>query len=294
MATTFILNPDLACKLINQQFPEYADLTVTEVEQQGHDNRTYRIGGDMLIRMPTAESYALKVPKEQELLPKLAKHLNVAIPAPVKMGKPSEDYPYPFSIYKWLDGRSANHVTLDEQSLEILAFELATFLKELQAITDVEGPGPGQHNWYRGDHVSVYDARAREQIAKLADVIDSNSTLELWERACATKWSKEPIWIHGDFAVGNILIKDNKLSGVIDFGGTAMGDPACDLVIAWTYLSGKARDIFVSEIVLDEGTWLRARAWALWKATFELCNITDKNSPEALLQKKIIDEVINE
>ena len=81
---------------------------------------------------------------------------------------------------------------------------------------------------------------------------------------------------------------------VIDFGGTAMGDPACDLVIAWTYLNSKARDVFVSEMGLDDDTWLRARAWALWKATFELCNIADKNSPAACLQKKIIDEVINE
>lgn len=292
--SNFNITLELAKKLISTQFPEYVDLTVSEVEQQGHDNRTYRIGDDMLIRMPTAESYALKVPKEQELLPKLAKHLSVAIPAPIKMGKPSEDYPYPFSIYKWLDGSSANHVTLDEQALENLAFELTTFLKELQAITDVEGPSPGQHNWYRGDHISVYDSGAREQIAKLADIIDSSSALELWERACATKWNKTPIWIHGDYAVGNILIKDNKLSGVIDFGGTAMGDPACDLVIAWTYLSGKARDIFIRAMDLDEDAWLRARAWALWKATFELCNIADKNSPEARLQKKIIDEVINE
>ena len=91
---------ELTKKLIATQFPEYAGLNITEVDQQGHDNRTYRIGNDMLIRMPTAESYALKVPKEQELLPKLAKHLSVAIPAPIKMGKPSENYPYPFSIYK--------------------------------------------------------------------------------------------------------------------------------------------------------------------------------------------------
>ncbi len=287
------INVDLAYKIIKKQFPEYSHLDIKSVEKQGHDNRTYRIGNDMLIRMLTAESYALKVPKEQELLPKLAKHLSVAIPAPIKMGKPSKDYPYPFSIYKWLDGTSANHVTLYEQSLENLAFELANFLKELQAITNVEGPSPGQHNWWRGAHVSVYDSGAREQIAKLADIIDGNSALELWERACATKWNKAPIWIHGDFAVGNILIKDNKLSGVIDFGGTAMGDPACDLVIAWTYLSSRARDIFAAEMRLDNDTWLRARAWVLWKATFELCNIADKNSPEALFQKKIIDEVIN-
>jgi aminoglycoside phosphotransferase (APT) family kinase protein len=257
------LSSKLAKKLIAIQFPEYADLTIAEVEQQGHDNRTYRIGDSMLIRMPTAESYALKIPKEQELLPKLAKHLSVAIPVPIKMGKPSEDYPYPFSIYRWLEGRSANHLTLDEATLENIAFQLAKFLKELEDITDVEGPSPDQHNWWRGDHVSVYDSGTREQISELADIIDSNSALELWESACATKWNNAPIWIHGDFAVGNILIKDNKLSGVIDFGGTGMGDPACDLVIAWTYLSGKARDIFISTMDMDEDTWLRARAWVL-------------------------------
>ncbi len=269
-------------------------LAITEVEQQGHDNRTYRIGEDMLIRMPTAESYALKVPKEQELLPKLASHLSVNIPAPIKIGSPSDDYLYPFSIYKWLDGRSANHLTLEISALENLASELATFLKELQAITDVEGPEPGQHNWWRGHHVSVYDDGARNQIAELSDIIDANKAMALWTQACKTKCNNEPVWIHGDFAVGNILIKDNKLSGVIDFGGTAKGDPACDLVIAWTYLTGKARDIFISRMDLDEDTWLRARAWALWKATFELYNIADKNSSEAGLQKKIIEKIINE
>jgi aminoglycoside phosphotransferase (APT) family kinase protein len=116
----------------------------------------------------------------------------------------------------------------------------------------------------------------------------------LWERACATRCQKRPVWIHGDFSVGNILINNKRLSGVIDFGGTAMGDPACDLVIAWTYLYGKAREIFIREIDLDNDTWLRARSWALWKATFELCQIEDKDSPEATLQKKIIDSVLNE
>ena len=103
---------DLARKLIAEQFPEYASLPIVDVEKQGHDNRTYRLGDDMLIRMPTAAGYALKVPKEQELLPKLAKRLSVSIPAPIKMGNPSTDYPYPFSIYKWLSGKSINLLTL--------------------------------------------------------------------------------------------------------------------------------------------------------------------------------------
>ncbi|MDA0910789.1 MAG: aminoglycoside phosphotransferase family protein [Proteobacteria bacterium] len=283
---------ELAKKLIATQFPEYAHLNVTEVELQGHDNRTYRVGDIMLIRMPTAESYALKVPKEQELLPKLAKHLSVAIPEPIRMGIPSDDYPYAFSIYKWLPGKSINLLMLTEQEKEQLAYDLARFLKELQAITDIDGPKPGQHNWWRGDHVSVYDFGAREKIAKLAAIIDGHSALELWDKACSTKWNNAPVWIHGDFAVGNILIKDNKLSGVIDFGGTAMGDPACDLVIAWTFLTGNSRKVFQDAMALDNDTWLRAKAWALWKATFELSRTQDKHSDTAVIHKNTIHDIL--
>ena len=284
---------DLARKLIEEQFPEYASLLVVDVEKQGHDNRTYRLGEHMLIRMPTTAHYAFKVPKEQELLPQLAKRLSVSIPVPIKMAKPSADFPYPFSIYKWLPGKSINLLTLTDQEKEQLAFDLAKFLKELQAIMDVKGPEPGQHNWWRGDHVGVYDKGAREQIAELSDVIDVTRALALWDKACATRWNKRPVWIHGDFAIGNILMEGGKLSAVIDFGGPAIGDPACDLVIAWTYLSGKARKIFTSKMEMDPDTWLRARAWALWKATFELCQISDKNSSEAKIQKIIIAEAID-
>ena len=288
-----IITPELAKKLITIQFPEYANLHIEDVKQQGHDNRTYRLGDDLLIRMPTAESYSLKVAIEQELLPGLAKHLSVNIPVPVKMGKPSDDFPYPFSIYKWLDGDSANFLDLSDIELEVIALRLARFLKELQEIKGAEGLVPGQHNYWRGEHVSVYDKGAREQIDTLKDIIDSNSALELWERACSTRWKSEPVWIHGDLAVGNILIKDRNLSGIIDFGGMAVGDPACDLVIAWTYLSGKSREIFIQELDLDDNTWLRAKAWTLWKATYELRNIEDENSSAALLQKEIINSVIN-
>lgn len=290
----FNITPALARKLIAEQFPEYAHLPITSVEKQGHDNRTYRLGSDMLIRIPTAESYALKVPKEQALLPKLAPHLTVSIPVPINMGAASRDYPYPFSIYQWLPGRSINLLNLDDDVRQQLAFDLAKFLKELQSIHDVEGPPPGQHNWWRGDHISVYDKGAREQIAELSTVINEGKAIDLWERACKTKWAQLPVWIHGDFAIGNMLLLDGKLSALIDFGGIALGDPSCDLVIAWTFLKDSARDIFIREMALDEHTWLRAKAWALWKATFELCQIADKNSPEAFIQKRIIENVIYE
>ena len=288
------LTPHLASILITEQFPEYADLPIVSVEKQGHDNRTYRLGNDLLIRMPTAEAYALKIPKEQELLPKLAPHLRITIPSPIKMGLPSAHYPYPFSIYKWQQGTSINQLVLNAEEMETLTVDLATFLKELHTISNIEGPKPGQHNWWRGDHVRVYDQGAHEQIGLLADVIDCTKALTLWERACHSRWNKPPVWIHGDFATGNMLMNNGRLSAIIDFGGTALGDPACDLVIAWTFLKGNARNIFVQEMAFDEDTWLRARAWALWKATFELGRSADKNSSAAELQQMIIENVMND
>ncbi len=287
-----VINEDLARTLIANQFPEYAHLPIVSVEKQGHDNRTYRVGDSLLIRLPTAESYALKVPKEQNLLPRLSSSLSLPIPAPVKMGKASEIYPYPFSIYQWLEGRSLNLETLDENQKVVLAVDLANFLNELRSIVNVEGVSPGQHNWWRGDHVSVYDKGARDQISALSKEINSIKALSLWERACRTQWTQNPVWIHGDVAIGNLLVKRGKLSAVIDFGGMAVGDPACDLVMAWTYFSGKSREIFMKAIGVDEETWLRVKAWALWKATFELCQLTDRSSPETRRQKQIIEEVI--
>ncbi len=260
MTTTCLPSFGLTQKLGREQFPEYAGLSITDVEKQGHDNRTYRLGDHLLIRMPTAADYAAKVSIEQDILPQLAQHLSLSIPAPIKMGKPSAGYPYPFSIYKWLPGKSINLLTLTDQDKAQLAFDLAQFLKELQAITNFKGLPifaetlaclrPGQHNWWRGGSVSFYDKGAREQIAELADFIDLNRAFALWEKACATEWHKKPVWIHGDLAMGNLLMESRydsthcaglaglrrgqtsfvKLSAVINFGGAAVGDPACDLV----------------------------------------------------------------
>lgn len=183
---------------------------------------------------------------------------------------------------------------MDSIDLNLLAKHLAKFLKELQEISTVGGFPPGPHNFYRGDSPVVYDGETRDAIFKLQDYIYAEGGISVWEKAISSKWDKNPVWIHGDFSIGNILIKDGVLGAVIDFGGMAFGDPACDLVIAWTFLTVESRKIFRENLDLDSDTWARARGWALWKALITLVPLEDKTGLEAMKQKKIIDEIIKE
>jgi len=158
------------------------------------------------------------------------------------MGMPSKSYPWNWSIYKWLDGRSANQVKLNDEHLKTIALQLANFLNELHKFAPADAPPPGLHNWWRAAHTSVYDSDTRSLITKLRHLIDANRVSSLWEKAISSKWNKDPVWVHGDVTSGNILVKDNKLSAVIDFGCLGVGDPACDLTIAWTFFKNESRE----------------------------------------------------
>ena len=147
-----------------------------------------------------------------------------------------------------------------------LAEDLAGFLKALQKADASAGPLAGQHNFHRGGDLRVYDAETRNCAARLGERVDGAGALAVWEVALATRWEAAPVWVHGDVAVGNLLVEQGRLSAVIDFGGLAVGDPACDLVIAWLFFDGEDREAFKAAMALDEATWTRARGWALWKA----------------------------
>ena len=315
---------EVAKSLIQEQFPQYSYLEIRPVSYSGWDNATYHLGDEMLLRIPRGEAYALKVPKEQALLIKLGKQISTQIPKPIAMGKPAKDYPWNWSIYKYLEGDSANTVQLSDSDLKSIAIALAKFLKELHQIDTKDAPLPGLHNYWRGEHVTVYECGALKYFKELRGIIDTDKALKLWEKAAATKWNNPAVWIHGDLAVGNFLIRrceeqrdeavqknTNKmdchveaeasprkdgfyLSAVIDFGGCAVGDPACDLVVAYTFFKDKSREIFKQELGLDEGTWLRAKAWVLWKAGYELTHIEDKSSAKALEQIRIFKEILDE
>lgn len=249
--------------LIEQQFPQWAGLSIRPVSTSGWDNRTFHLGENMSVRLPSDAQYASQVAKEQYWLPKLQSHLPLMIPKPIAMGEPSKEYPWHWSIYQWLDGADATNANVDDHN--IFASTLAKFLKALQQCDISDAPQAGSQNFYRGGNLSVYDSDTRKAIAKIENKNLAKKLVVIWENALASTWQYDPVWIHGDIAVGNLLVKDGKLVAVIDFGQLAIGDPACDLAIYWIFLSGESREIFRQILNLDDDTWDRARGWVLWK-----------------------------
>jgi len=243
------ISEGMVYSLLKEQFHDFAKtLSVKEVENNGIDNKTFRLGNELLIRMPSAQGYAAQVAKEQLWLPKLAKHLSLQIPTPVALGMPNKLYPWNWSIYKWIEGKSANQLSFSDAQLETIAVELAKFLKELHAIDTTGAPQGGEHNYYRGCEPLVYDQEALQSINDLEGIIDTQKAKSIWAKALNSKWEQKPVWVHGDLTSGNILIQDGRLNAIIDFGCMCIGDPACDLTIAWTFLKGKARNIFKEQI----------------------------------------------
>jgi len=258
------IDADLARHLIQFQFPEYAHLPITQVLPGGNDNRTFRLGDELAIRMPSAEGYAASVAKEQRWLPLIARHVTLPVPEPVAAGAPDDRYPYPWSINGWMPGQSA----LENPPADTVTFarDLAQFLGTLQTVPTAGAPLAGAHSFFRGADPAHYDDETREAIARLGSAIDGSLATRLWEEGIAATYTGVPVWFHGDVATGNLLVRDGRLSAVIDFGTSGVGDPACDLYIAWTSLDPAARAAFRAELAVDEGMWARGRAWTLWKA----------------------------
>jgi aminoglycoside phosphotransferase (APT) family kinase protein len=247
----------LVVRLVAEQFPENSGLPVSAVEPGGNDNRTFRVGADLSARLPSAVGYVSAVEKEHRWLPPLARELPVAIPAPVGLGAPGAGYPWPWSLNRWLPG--SDLLSGDDIDRTGLAGSLGSFLNVLHGIDGTEGPPAGAQSAYRGASLMHYDSEARS-------VIRTPDEAKVWQTATASTWNGPPTWFHGDVAPGNILVQDARLSAVIDWGTSGVGDPACDLTIAWTFFDANDRQAFASEVGSDTDTWRRARGWALWKA----------------------------
>lgn len=284
-----VIDAGLVRRLIAAQFPEWADLPVSPIVPNGWDNRTFRLGEHMSVRLPSAAAYVAQVEKEHRWLLVLQPHLPLPIPAPLAKGMPALGYPWPWSIYRWIEGETA----ADDRTTSPIEFarSLAEFLISLHRIDTTDGPAPGQHNFYRGGPLAIYESETRAALSALKGHLDVAAAEKVWTAAVNSHWLRPPVWVHGDIASDNLLVQHGKLCAVIDFGCLAVGDPACDLVIAWTAFNNESRETFRAALCLDDNTWARARGWALWKA---LITAAGRDNDQRVVQnsRRVIGEIL--
>jgi len=267
------IDADLVRRLLRGQFPKWADLAISRVPDAGTDNALYRLGEDMVMRLPRREHNVVGLEKERVWLPRLAPFLPVAVPVPLEMGEPGEGYPLEWAIYRWLEGETATADRLGD--LTQAAVDLAHLIAALQRIDPTDGPPPGRHNGFRGGPLSRRDRAMRSGIAALSGEIDVPAVTAAWEEALAApEWNDAPVWIHGDLDARNLLVRDGRLSAVLDFGSIGVGDPATDVMVAWKILSADTREIFRTALSVDDATWARARGWAVSQAVIALAYYT--------------------
>jgi aminoglycoside phosphotransferase (APT) family kinase protein len=281
------INVALVQHLVASQFPQWADLQIKPVAQSGWDNRTFHLGDHMLIRLPSAQPYADAVDKEQTWLPKLAKNLPLPIPKPLARGEPDNQYPWPWSIYEWLDGEHASYDNIAD--LDQFATDVGNFLGALQRINSKDGP-TGK---LRGGSLERWDNQTQRAIDILGDRIDGQVATAIWTEAIRAPFTNTPVWYHGDVAPGNLLVQEGRLSAVIDFGGLGVGDPACDMTIAWTFLTASSRQKFRKALRPDDAIWARGKGWALWKGMIVMAQMIETNALETAYCAYAVEQVLS-
>ena len=259
------IDEPLVRRLLEEQFPRWAALPLSRVEQDGTVNVIFRLGEEMAARLPRRHGPETADDVEQRWLPMLAPLLPVEIPRPLARGRPGAGYPSYWSIHTWLDG--------DTPSGPLAWDDLAAFLTDLRAVDATAAPEPA---YGRGRPLGSRDAHVRDALER----VDAPGALELWEAAASTpEWSGRPVWLHADLDARNVLVRDGRLSGVIDWGGAGVGDPAVDVMVAWKLVAARERDRFRVALAVDDATWLRAKGWALSQALLALGYYTLETNP---------------
>ncbi|WP_406510215.1 aminoglycoside phosphotransferase family protein [Streptomyces sp. NBC_00212] len=286
------VDDDLVRALIAGQLPQWAGLAVERFPSGGTVNAMYRLGDDMVVRLPLVEGGAPDVALEQEWLPRLAPLLPTAIPEVVGVGEPAEGYPWPWSVYRWLGGETPEAGALTEPVL--VARDLAGFVTAMRSITLLGAPTA-----HRGGGLGSLDTDTRAAIEQLRAIpeegIDCDAVAAVWEDAVrAPGWGGPPVWLHADLMPGNLLVDAGRLTAVIDFGCLGMGDPACDLFPAWNLLPPGARRVFREAVGVDDATWNRGRARALSQALIALPYYRTTNPAMAHNARHVIREVLAE
>lgn len=278
----------LVRRLVAAQFPQWAGLPVAPVPSTGTVNAMYRLGGDMVARLPRVGRYSEDVEREHRWLPLLAPHLPVDIPAPLAKGAPGEGYPFPWSVYRWLDGETPTPGRLEAPAP--LAADLAEFVTTLRGLDLGDAPPAA----FRGP-LAAHDAGVRAAIEESRGLVDTEAATTAWDAALRVPdWSGPPVWVHADLMPGNLLLSGGRLTAVIDFSAVGVGDPACDLMVAWNLLPAGVRDDFRKAVRADYATWARGRGMALLKALLALPYYLHTNPTFAANARHVIHEILTD
>ena len=289
----FVISPPLIRNLLRAQFPHWAALEITEVPSGGTDNVMCRLGRELVVRLPRAAATIPTLEKEQAWLPRLEQALPIAVPRLVARGQASPDYPAPWSINAWIEGATYREDAVTDWDAFVQA--LTTFVHALQSIDITGAPTPGRHNFGRGAPLATRDLRVRAALDAAASWLDIDAARAAWdEDSRSPEWPGPPRWIHGDIHANNILLSDGRLHAVIDFGGLGVGDPACELALAWRLLPSRARPQFRTLIGPDVATWRRARAWALSISLMEVLHYRTSNPVLTAIAVRTIGEVLRD
>ncbi|MFI7693713.1 aminoglycoside phosphotransferase family protein [Nonomuraea sp. NPDC049655] len=277
----------LVRRLLAAQFPRWAGLPLRRFPSSGTVNAVFRLGDDLAVRLPRVKQGVGDVAREGRWLPLLAPALPVPIPAVLGQGLPGEGFPWPWSVCRWLDGDNPEAGALSGDG-EALAADLAAFVAALREVEPAGAPGA-----YRGGPLSRLDEATRAAIGELDGMIDTAAATAAWKDALsAPEWQGGPVWVHADLMPGNLLVRDGRLSGVIDWGTAGAGDPACDLIPAWNLLPPAAREVFRAALGADDATWARGRGRALSMALIQLPYYKDTNPAMAANARHVIREVL--
>ena len=286
--------PALVRRLLAAQHPQWADLPLTVAGEWGTDHAMYRLGDDLVVRLPRICWAVKAVAAEQRWLPFLGPQLPVEIPEVVATGEPGEGYPWPWTVLTWIEGE--HPPTVDWWGAEQLAVHLARFNRAVAALDPTDGPIAGSPGGpQRGIPIRLRDEQVRGCIAQVADEFDADGLLAAWEAdAFVADHEGDPVWVHGDLTPGNLLLREGRLTGVLDFGGVSVGDPAVGLLPAWNLFAGQARRTFRDSSDADEAAWRRGRAWALSIAVVALPYYRDSFPAISASSRRVLTEVLGD
>jgi len=258
------IDEELVRALLASQFPQWRGLPITPVPSVGTVNAIYRLGDDLCVRLPRTARFAPDLPRELAWLPRLAPYLGVEIPEPVAAGTPNGEYPFTWAVLRWIDGATFDRDDTDDEVQ--VARDLASFVRELR---DVDTSGAVSSTRDRPLRARDHEIQAAlDAMRGFAEIDVSVDALAVaWERALtAPEWNAEAVWTHGDLLPSNVLVAGGRLAAVIDWGCVGAGDPAVDVVPAWSFFGAEARAVYQSALSVDDATWERARGIALHQA----------------------------